>query len=125
MTRSRLAWARSGWLGYLWREHRLLLGTLALALAVTLFFAVRIALHAVYWSQHRDMPIEPWMTIGQVAQFYEIERDELARAVGVEPGRRERLTLAQIAAQTGRSIDEVEADLRAAIAAQRQGEGAP
>jgi hypothetical protein len=125
MTRSRPAGARSGWLNYLWREHRLLLGALSLALAVTLFFSFRIALHAVYWSQRRDMQIEPWMTIGQVAQSYEIERDELARAVGVEPGRRERLTLAQIAAQTGRSIDEVEEDLRAAIAAQRQGEGAP
>jgi hypothetical protein len=112
-------------LGDLWREHRLLLGALVLALAVTAFFAVRLGMHAVYWSGHRDMPIESWMTIGQVAQSYRVEREDLARALGVEAGRRERLTLAEIAERTGRSIDDVEADLRAAIAAQRDGERAP
>jgi hypothetical protein len=125
MTRTRLPGARFPGLRDLWREHRLLLGALVLALVVTAFFAVRLGMHAVYWNQHRDMPIEPWMTIGQVAQSYRVERDDLARAVGVEAGRRDRLTLAQIAGRTGRSVDEVEADLRAAIAAQRDAERAP
>jgi hypothetical protein len=120
MTHTRRARGRFPWLADIWREHRLLLGALALALAVTLFFAVRIAVHAVYWSQHRDMPIEPWMTIGQVAQSYRIDRDDLARAVGIEAGRRERLTLAQIAARTGRPVEEVEVELRAAIEARRR-----
>jgi hypothetical protein len=125
MTRTRLPGARFPGLRDLWREHRLLLGALVLALAVTAFFAVRLGMHAVYWNQHRDMPIEPWMTLGQIAQSYRVEHDDLARAVGVEAGRRERLTLAQIAGRTGRSVDEVEADLRAAIAAQRDAERAP
>jgi hypothetical protein len=125
MTRTRLPGARFPGLRDLWREHRLLLGALVLALVVTAFFAVRLGMHAVYWNQHRDMPIEPWMTIGQVAQSYRVERDDLARAVWVEAGRRDRLTLAQIAGRTGRSVDEVEADLRAAIAAQRDAERTP
>jgi hypothetical protein len=77
---------------------------LALALLVTLFFAVRLVVHAVYWSQHRDAELADWMTIGYVAQSYDIERDNLARAVGLEPGSCRHPTIAEIARRTGRSV---------------------
>ena len=89
------------------------------ALLVTLFFAVRLVVHAVYWSQHRDAELAEWMTIGYVAQSYHIERDDLARAVGLEPGSGRRLTLAEIARRTGQSVDEVETALLSAIQAER------
>ena len=105
--------------GDLWRQNRFLLVGFALALLVTLFFAVRLVVHAVYWSQHRDAELADWMTIGYVAQSYDVERDDLARAVGLEPGSGLRLTIAEIARRTGRSVDEIETALLSAIQAER------
>jgi hypothetical protein len=105
--------------GDLWRQNRFLLVGFALALLVTLFFAVRLVVHAVYWSQHRDAELADWMTIGYVAQSYDIERDNLARAVGLEPGSGRRLTIAEIARRTSRSVDEIETALLSAIQAER------
>ena len=105
--------------GDFWRRHRVLLVGFALALLVTLFFAVRLVVHAVYWSQHRDAELAGWMTIGYVAQSYHIERDDLARAVGLEPGSGRRLTIAEIARRTDQSVDEVETVLLSAIQAER------
>jgi hypothetical protein len=62
----------------LWQTHWVLVIGFCLAMAVTLFFAVRLVVHAVYWDRHQDMALEPWMTIGQIAQSYRIERDALA-----------------------------------------------
>ena len=107
-----------------WRRHRVLLVGFAFALLVTLFFAVRLVIHAVYWSQHRDAELAEWMTIGYVAQSYNIERDDLARAVGLEPGSGRRLTLAEIARRTGQSVDEIETALLSAIQAERANDAA-
>jgi hypothetical protein len=102
-----------------WRHHRGLLIGFSVALVLTLFFAVRLAVHGVYWSQHRDAKLSAWMTIGYVAQSYRVERDDLARAVGLEPGSGQRLTIAQIAEHRKRSVDEIEAALLSAIRAER------
>jgi hypothetical protein len=59
------------------------------------------------------------MTIGYVAQSYDVERDDLARAVGLEPGSGRRLTIAEIARRTGRSVGEIETALLSAIQAER------
>ena len=109
---------------HLWRQNRGLLIAFALALLVTVFFAVRLVVHAVYWSRHRDAELAEWMTIGYVAQSYRVERDDLARAVGVEPGSGQRLTIAGIAERTDQSVNEVEAALLAVIRA-RRAEDAP
>jgi hypothetical protein len=103
----------------LWRQNHVLLVGFAFALIVTLFFAVRLVVHAIYWSQHRDADLAEWMTIGYVAQSYHIERDDLARAVGLEPGSGRRLTIAEIARRTDQSVDEVETVLLSAIQAER------
>jgi hypothetical protein len=110
--------------GELWRQNRVLLIGFAITLLVTLFFAVRLVVHAVYWSQHRDAELAEWMTIGYVAQSYHVERDDLARAVGLEPGSGRRLTLAEIARRTGRSVGEIETALLSAIQAERAKEAA-
>jgi hypothetical protein len=108
----------------LWRKNRGLLIAFGLALLVTVFFGVRLVVHAVYWSGHRDAELAEWMTIGYVAQSYRVERDDLARAVGVEPGFGQRLTIAGIAERTHQSVNEVEAALLAVIRA-RRAEDAP
>ncbi len=38
----------------LWRQHRALLIAFGLALLLTVFFGFRLAVHAVYWSKHRE-----------------------------------------------------------------------
>ena len=105
--------------GVLWRRNRALLIGFVFAVLVTLFFAVRLVVHAVYWSQHRDAELAEWMTIGYVAQSYHVERGDLARAVGLEPDSGRRLTLAEIARRTGQSVDEIETALLSAIQAER------
>ena len=109
---------------HLWRQNRVLLIAFGLALFVTVFFGVRLVVHAVSWSGHRDAKLAGWMTIGYVAQSYGVERDDLARAVGVEPGFGQRLTIAEIAERTHQSVNEVEEALLAVIRVKRA-EAAP
>ncbi len=49
-------------LASLWQYNRGLLIAFVLALAVTLFFAVRLALFTLYWQDpaHRNEPIAGW-----------------------------------------------------------------
>jgi hypothetical protein len=103
----------------LWRRNRALLIGFVFAVLVTLFFAVRLVVHAAYWSGHRDAELAEWMTIGYVAQSYGVGRDDLARAMGVEPGFGQRLNIAGIAERTHQSVNEVEEALLAAIRAPR------
>lgn len=92
---------------------------LVIALIVAAFFGVRLLVMALYWSDLREPQLEGWMTLGVVARSWDVERDGLAEALGLEvdPGRR--LTLAEIAAGSGRPLAEVEALIAAEIAAQR------
>jgi hypothetical protein len=106
----------------LWRRRRGLLLATGIAALLALFFAGRFLLHVFVWEGRQDEPLAPWMTLGYVARSYDVDRDDLAQALGLErPGR---LSLAQIAARSGRTLPEVEAELRAAIARAR-GEPAP
>jgi hypothetical protein len=101
------------------RDHRLLAFAFALALGLTVFFGVRLTVSSIYWSQHRDAPLAEWMTLGFVANSYDVDRLALAASLGLDPDTRARLTLAQIAERTGRSLPEVVATIEATIAAER------
>jgi hypothetical protein len=94
---------------------------LVLALMTAGFFAFRLAMMALHWSELREPEIEGWMTLGVIARSWDVDRDGLAEALGLElaPGRR--LTLADIAERSGRPLAEIEATLAAEIAAQRGG----
>jgi hypothetical protein len=94
--------------------------TFVLALAVTLFVTVRLAVHAAYWSHHRDAALAEWMTIGYVAHSYQVDPRDLAKAAGLQPGEHPGQTLAEIAAPTGRPVEDLEAALREGIAASRR-----
>ena len=108
---------------HLWQSHRwLLLGFLA-ALALTLFFAGRAAVFAVYWSQHRDEAIAGWMTPRYVAMSWDVPPEVVGDAMALSrDGTGRRTTLAEIAAARGMSLDALEAELAAAIAAYRAGQ---
>jgi len=94
---------------------------LALALIAAGFFAFRLVMVAQHWADLRDPQIKGWMTLGVVARSWDVDRDGLALALGLEilPG--QRLTLADIAERSGRPLAEIEAVLAAEIAAQRAG----
>jgi len=109
---------------HLWQSHRwLLLGFLA-ALALTLFFAGRAAVFAVYWSQHRDEAIAGWMTPGYIAHSWQLPPEVMGAALGLSPeeGEGRRLTLAEIAADRGVSVETLAAEIEAVIATHRAGQ---
>jgi hypothetical protein len=59
-----------------------------LAVVLTLFFLLRLVVFAVFWlDPHKERhPIEPWMTPRYISKTYDIPRDDLAAALGLEPG---------------------------------------
>jgi hypothetical protein len=102
-------------LGRFDRRHRWLLAAFVVAALATAFIGGRLVVRAVYWSQHQDEPIRGWMSVGYVARSYRVEREPLFDALGLPPEARDRRTLQEIAADQGRPLTEVEADLEAAI----------
>jgi hypothetical protein len=108
-------------LGYLWEHHRPAMLALALALAFVLIFGVRLVIFTLYWSDpaHRNHPIEGWMTPGYIAHSYRIDgtmlRDALALTRADFPDGRP--TLAQIAEARGVALDDIIAEVEAALIA--------
>jgi hypothetical protein len=101
------------------RRIWLLAFAFAFALGATGFFATRVVVHALYWSQHKDEPLEPWMTVGYVAHSYGLAPEILREKLGLAPEERDRRTLAEIAADQGQSFEVVRAALLDTIAAAR------
>ncbi|TXH99510.1 MAG: hypothetical protein E6Q76_19800, partial [Rhizobium sp.] len=53
-------------------KHPRLASALLVASALTLFFAARFFYGVVYWSQHHEEPIRPWMTVGYVGKSWDL-----------------------------------------------------
>jgi len=104
----------------IWRSHPYLTSALALASAVTLFFIIRTALFAVYWSDpaHRDQIIQGWMTPGYVAHSWKVPQDLMRDIIGAPP-MGNRPTLTDLAAQQGVTLEQLIARIEAAITAHR------
>lgn len=111
-------------LAILWRDHRLLFVAFSVALLVTVLLAARLTVMTVYWSRHRDTPIEGWMTIPYVARSFDVPKEQLAAALGVETGSRRGVPLSELAAQLGLSDAELEKRLLDAVDAARAASGA-
>jgi hypothetical protein len=107
----------------LWRARPWLTLAFLLACAVTLFFAGRLAVYTVYWANHREIPVEPWMTVGYIARSWGLEPRALDAAAGLpspeSPGRPQ--SLAEIAHERGVPVAEVVADVEIAIENLRAG----
>jgi hypothetical protein len=101
----------------LWHRHPFLIAAFAIALALSLFFAGRIVFRAVYWSQHREVQVQPWMTVGYVGRSWGLDPRQIDAAAGLASlvaGRPS--TLEQIAEARGVPADVVVAGVEAAIA---------
>ncbi len=106
----------------LWRENRVLFACFALSCALTVFFAARLVAFWIYWADptHRDQAIAGWMTPRYVAHSWDAPPEMIAAALDLERGRAGRpLTLAEIAAGRGESVESIGDRLEAAIAAHR------
>lgn len=117
---ARVRWSvrRFGW----WQWT--LTGVFVLALVLTALLAIRTVQYTLYWRAHQRAPIERWMTVNYVARSYSVPPGVLWEALGLpEPPRdtprRDRHPLGVIAATQGKSFDEVNAALLAAIARYR------
>lgn len=104
----------------LWQNNRLLLIAFTVAAALTLFFAIRTAAFFIYWSNHQNVEIEGWMTIGYVAHSYRVPPPELQKAMGYDPHRPERRPLGRIARDTGEPLPRLIARVERAIETARQ-----
>lgn len=99
--------------------------TLALvaALALVGFFAVRLALGALYWGdpEHRDVPLAGWMSPRFVAMSWNVPPELVGQALELpRDGSGRRVTLQQLAEERGVPLGELIGALDAAIAAHRE-----
>ncbi|MDP1668322.1 hypothetical protein [Phaeovulum sp.] len=87
----------------LWRNNRLALIGFTLAAFAVLFFAARMLVFTIYWSDpaHRDGPIEGWMTPGMLARARHLPPEAVAEALGLDRDQPRRMTLAELAAERG------------------------
>lgn len=96
----------------LWQHHRLLFLAFCAAALITLFLAARTAAFYAYWSMHRAVPIEDWMTIGYVARSWDVPPQTLRGALGLATEGHDRRSIARIAAErgvpAGMLIDDIE-----------------
>jgi hypothetical protein len=101
----------------LWKVRPWLTSAFLLACALTLFFFGRLVFHTVYWAAHQEVAVQPWMTVGYVAQSWDLDAREIDAIAGLPlpevKGRPQ--PLSEIAADRGVPVSEVIADVEAAI----------
>lgn len=121
-----------GSMGFIWgdrmrrfigafKRHPWLVSGVVIAFAVTLFFIVRMVAFAIYWSDpaHRDQRVQGWMTPGYVAKSWGVPREDirdlfegLSLPMVPQP-------IGKIADENDITLDELTAQIEAAIAAHR------
>ncbi len=105
----------------LWRGKRLLVLAFAFSLAASLFLGGRTIAYFVYWTDHRDQQLEPWMTPGYIAQSWDVDRDIVLEAIGMPVAERTRRPIGKIADDKGMTFQALSDDVMAAIGAERSG----
>lgn len=96
-----------------------ILAAFLLASLLAAGFAVRATVRLVQWARYAEEPIQPWMTVGFIAHVRDVDPRVLAEALGLPDDRRDRRTLAEIAADEGRPVSELTAAAENAAAAAR------
>lgn len=104
-----------------WRKQPVLVTAFVVALALTLFFASRMVIFTIYWSDpaHRDQVLQGWMTPGYIAKSWDIPPEVMLEALADLAPAGSRKTLDQIATDRGISLVELTIQIEAAIAAHR------
>ena len=100
----------------LFQRHPKLVSALTLTSVIALFFAVKFIVGVVYWSQHQQEAIRPWMTAGYIGKSWGINPRELDRQAGLPPPTDHPYTLAEAAKQRGIPVEELIKQVEATIA---------
>jgi hypothetical protein len=102
------------------RHHPVALAVFVLALVGTVLFGARTVMRAVHFHDpaHREQALEPWMTPRYVGMSWGLPPEELGPALGLPDERPTGRppTMADIAADTGVSIAELQIRVEAAKA---------
>lgn len=98
------------------RRHPYLVAAFALASTLALYFAVSAIVGAIYWSQHRNEPVSPWMTVGYVGRSWGLKPQLIDEVAGLPLPKGHPMTLAEIAKERGVPVEEVIALVEAAVA---------
>ncbi len=108
----------------LWRQRPILVSAFLLATALTLFFAGRLVVQTIYWSNpaHHEQRVSEWMTIGYIARSWGLEPQKLDALTGfpVPKIKGHPQTLREIATDRGVPVETVIAEAEAAIATLKQ-----
>ncbi|MDP9312454.1 MAG: hypothetical protein M3R24_16480 [Chloroflexota bacterium] len=95
-------------------RRRLISLAFVLVSLLTINFAIRGIQHGRRLRARPDEPIQGWMNIGYVAHSYHVPPQVIHEALGLPP-QPDRRPLARIAVDTGRTTDEVIANVMTAI----------
>ena len=73
----------------IWRKHPFLTSGFVIALGFLIFFATRMILFTIYWSDpaHRDQVIAGWMTPSYVVHSWRIPDQLMKDTIGPKPDR--------------------------------------
>jgi hypothetical protein len=108
-------------LATLWRARPWLTSAFLMACALALFFATRLTVQTVYWANHQDETVQPWMTVGYVARSWDLDGRKIDALAGLPlpeaKGRPQ--PLSEIAADRGVPVAEIIDDVETAIEALR------
>ena len=113
---------------YLWQHHRKALLALCVVLIATGVFGARTVRQIVYWSDpaKADQPLQPWMTPRYVGRSYDIPVEVVQAAFAIDaPDQPHRVSLETIAREKGVTLEEMQAQLDAAVAAWRSEDARP
>ena len=101
-------------LRHLWSHHKVLFLTFCVALVTGIFFAARLALFTIYWSDpaHRFQPLEGWMTPGYIARSYQLDPEIVQDILAIGTDNPKAMTLSKLAKSRGLSQDAFINDLQ-------------
>lgn len=108
-----------------WNRRVVLILALVLVGLLTANFAVRAFQHTQRLRTRPDEPIQAWMNVPYIAHSYHVPPNVVAQAIGLSPDRRDRRPLHEIAAEQGRTVDALKADILAAVQQERATHGPP
>jgi hypothetical protein len=109
----------------LWSRNRWLVIGFFIAVVLSLVFGVRALMFSLYWSDpaKRDQDIAGWMTPRYVAMSWNVPPEVISEALDLpHDGTGRRVTLRDLAAEREQDVDDLAADLDAAISAFRSGQ---
>lgn len=105
----------------------MLSGVFVAALLVTVFFALKFALHLGHFRERvaHDLPLEPWMRNRYVAMSYDVPPQVVDEILGTglsgAPHSGRPPTMGEVAAEQGVTLDALTERLRAGVAEYRVG----